>query len=149
VEAVLFIGIPGSGKSSFYRDRFFDTHVRISLDQLGSRHRERTLVETCLALGQPFVVDSANATAKDRARYVAAARQAGFRVVAYYFRSSIAEALARSARRSGKGRVPDREIIGTHVRLELPDPAEGFDAVFHVRQLGESRFEVEPLKGDT
>jgi predicted kinase len=29
MEAVLFIGIQASGKTTFYRERFFDTHVRI------------------------------------------------------------------------------------------------------------------------
>ena len=42
VEAVIFVGLQGSGKSTFYRERFFDTHVRLSLDMLKTRHRERS-----------------------------------------------------------------------------------------------------------
>ena len=34
MEAIIFVGLPGSGKSSFYKERFFDSHVRISLDLL-------------------------------------------------------------------------------------------------------------------
>jgi hypothetical protein len=30
MEAVLFVGIQGAGKSTFYLQRFFDTHVRIT-----------------------------------------------------------------------------------------------------------------------
>ncbi|RYG54885.1 ATP-binding protein, partial [bacterium] len=30
MEALLFIGIPGAGKSTFFRQRFFDTHQRIN-----------------------------------------------------------------------------------------------------------------------
>src|SRR4051812_8782542 len=37
MEAVILIGIQGSGKSTFYRERFFDTHVRVSLDLLKTR----------------------------------------------------------------------------------------------------------------
>jgi hypothetical protein len=44
VEAVIFVGLQGAGKSSFYRERFFDTHLRLSLDMLRTRHRERLLV---------------------------------------------------------------------------------------------------------
>ena len=34
MEAVIFIGIQGTGKSSFYREQFFHTHVRINSDLL-------------------------------------------------------------------------------------------------------------------
>jgi hypothetical protein len=36
MEAIILIGIQGAAKSTFYRDRFFDTHVRINLDMLKS-----------------------------------------------------------------------------------------------------------------
>jgi len=39
MEAVILIGIQGSGKSTFYRDRFFNTHVRINLNILKRRSR--------------------------------------------------------------------------------------------------------------
>lgn len=28
MEAIIFVGIQGAGKSTFYRDRFFNTHIR-------------------------------------------------------------------------------------------------------------------------
>jgi len=40
VEAVIFMGLQGAGKSTFYRERFFATHLRISLDMLKTRHRD-------------------------------------------------------------------------------------------------------------
>jgi predicted kinase len=40
MEAVVFIGIQASGKTTFYQQRFFATHVRISLDLLRTRERE-------------------------------------------------------------------------------------------------------------
>jgi predicted kinase len=58
MEAVIFIGIQGSGKSSFFRERFFDSHVRINLDMLRTRRREELLVSACLQGGQPFVIDN-------------------------------------------------------------------------------------------
>ena len=42
MEAVILIGIQGAGKSTFYKDRFFNTHVRINLDMLKTRHREKS-----------------------------------------------------------------------------------------------------------
>ena len=40
MEMVLFVGIQATGKSSFYLERFFRTHVRINLDMLKTHHRE-------------------------------------------------------------------------------------------------------------
>ena len=40
MEAVIFVGLQASGKSTFYRERFSRTHVRINLDMLKTRHRE-------------------------------------------------------------------------------------------------------------
>ncbi len=79
MEAVIFIGIQASGKSSFFRERFFDTHVRINLDMLRTRRREALLVAACLEAGQSFVVDNTNTQPSDRARHVGPARAAGFR----------------------------------------------------------------------
>jgi hypothetical protein len=39
VEAVIYIGLQGAGKSTFCRERLFHTHVRLSLDMLKTRHR--------------------------------------------------------------------------------------------------------------
>jgi len=54
VEAIIFIGVQGSGKSTFYRQRFLETHVRISLDMLRTRQREQLFFTTCLEAKQPF-----------------------------------------------------------------------------------------------
>lgn len=48
MEAVIFVGAQGAGKSTFYSERFFDTHVRISLDVLKTRRREQLIFEACL-----------------------------------------------------------------------------------------------------
>jgi predicted kinase len=132
VEAVIFVGIQASGKSSFYCERFFVTHLRINLDMLKTRHRERILLEACIEAKQPFVVDNTNPSVEERARYIGPARSNGFRVVCYYFHSPVKEALARNSRRTGKARIPEKGILGTYKRLQVPDPAEGFDLLYHV-----------------
>jgi predicted kinase len=75
MEAVIFIGIQAAGKSTFYFQRFADTHVRINLDMLRTRRREQILVQACLVAKQSFVVDNTNVTRADRARYVPPARR--------------------------------------------------------------------------
>ena len=143
MEAVIFVGIQASGKSSFYRERFFATHVRISLDLLRTRHRERSLLAWCIDHQQPFVVDNTNPTVVERAVYIAPAKAAGFRVNGYYLESNVPASIRRNDTRSGAARVPEAAIGGTKRRLELPSPAEGFAILHFVRLDGEGRFVVE------
>ncbi len=44
MEAVIFIGIQATGKSIFYKDRFFKTHIRINLDMLRTMNREALFI---------------------------------------------------------------------------------------------------------
>ena len=143
MTGVIFIGIQASGKTTFYRERFFDTHVRLSLDMLKTRHREELLLHACIAARQPFVVDNTNATARERMRYITPARAAGFRLVGYYFQSRLQESIARNRLRTGKERIPDKGVMGTAGRLELPSMAEGFDELWYVRMDGRGGFVVE------
>ena len=130
---MIFVGVQGAGKSTFYRERFFDTHVRINLDMLRTRHRERLLLEACLAAGQRFVVDNTNPTAADRARYVIPARQHGFRVVAYFFDVDLRDAMRRNQQRPGAKNIPAVGVTATFRRLQPPAAAEGFDRILVVR----------------
>jgi predicted kinase len=133
MQAVIFVGIQAAGKSTFYQQRFFATHVRISLDLLRTRHRERSLVTWCLAHRQPFVVDNTNPTVTERAVYITPARVAGFRVVGYYFESNVPSSIRRNAARSGSARVPSAASGGTKRRLVMPSLAESFDVLHFVR----------------
>ncbi len=40
MEMIIFTGIPASGKSSFYKELFFNSHLRISMDLLNTRNKE-------------------------------------------------------------------------------------------------------------
>ncbi len=140
MEAVVFIGLQGSGKSSFYKERFFSTHVRISLDLLRTRNRERQFLTVCLETRQPFVIDNTNPGRQDRAKYIEAAREAQYAVIGYYFRSKVDECLARNQERTEI--VPMAGILSTARKLELPRLDEGFDNLRYVR-LTESGFVVE------
>jgi predicted kinase len=145
MEAVIFIGIQGSGKSSFCKERFFNTHVRINLDMLKTKHRQQVLLNACIEAGQPFVVDNTNVTAQTRARFIAPAKAAGFRVVGYYFRSDLKAALLRNSQRTGVARVPDSALFSTYGRLQAPSREEGFDALYYVSITEAGEFSVEEM----
>ncbi|MBF6613005.1 MAG: AAA family ATPase [Chloroflexi bacterium] len=137
MQAVIFVGIQGSGKSSFYKERFFNTHLRINLDMLKTRHREELLLKAYIEMQQSFVVDNTNPTIQERARYIEPARAARFRIIGYYFQSSVQEAIRRNNLRSGRERIPPQAIGGTAKRLQLPTLSEGFDELYYVT-MGES-----------
>lgn len=143
MQAVIFVGIQASGKSTFYSQHFFHTHVRIDLDMLKTRHREKRLLETCLEISQPFVVDNTNPTPEDRKRYIEPAKDRGFQIIGYYFESKVADSIIRDRSRPLKQQVPEKGIRGTHARLVIPQYAEGFDKLYYVRLLPEVEFTIE------
>ncbi len=140
MEAVIFIGLQASGKSSFCKDRFFTTHVRISLDLLKTRNRERRLMEVCLETQQPLVIDNTNPTREERAKYIDVAKAANYSIVGYYFRSKIDECLERNRNRSEP--IPDVGILATAKKLERPRLDQGFDDLKYV-QLTDRGFVIE------
>jgi predicted kinase len=145
MEAIVLCGVQGSGKTTLYRDRFIDTHVRVSMDLLRTRHREAEFVNLCLQTRQPFVVDNTNPTPADRARYVEPARAAGFTVIGYLVDVDHAEALGRNAERAGKARVPVSGVMGTAKRLQRPTLEEGFDELWHATAAPGGGWRIEPL----
>ena len=140
---MIFVGLQGAGKSTFYKDRFFDTHLRVNLDMLKTRHREQRFLTTCIETGQRFVVDNTNPTRAERAVYIRVAKDAGFRVVGYYLQSRVEDCKRRNGQRPPDQQVPLKGILGTAGRMELPNRDEGFDALYYVRIDDTGAFVVE------
>lgn len=105
MEAILLIGLQGAGKSSFFKERFFTTHVRISLDLLRTRYREQRLLSVCLETQQRFVIDNTNPTREERRKYIDAVTASGFAVIGYYFQSKVEDCRRRNSLR-GVGASP-------------------------------------------
>ena len=143
MQAIIFIGIQASGKSTFYQRTFFHSHVRINLDMLKTRNREQQLLETCLRIRQPFVIDNTNPTIADRQRYIPLAQAHQFSVVGYYFQAHLSGSIERNQQRTGKQHIPEQGIRATHARLSIPTYAEGFDALYYVRIVEKHQFEVQ------
>jgi predicted kinase len=143
MQAIIFIGIQATGKSTFFKEKFFDTHLRINLDMLKTRHRERTLLKACFESGHDFVVDNTNPSAEERKRYIVPAKAAHFEVVGYYFESKITDALQRNRKRSERQRIPDKGILSAYHKLQIPSLTEGFDKLYYVMMDSRGSFTVE------
>jgi len=147
MECVILIGLPASGKSTFFRERFAGTHDHVSKDLLRNnrqpQRRQDQLIAASLASGRSVVVDNTNPTVAARAPVIALARKHGAEVTGYFFVTEAGDALRRNRAREGRERVPDVAIFTVRKRLEPPTIAEGFDRLYSVRMNeGERTFDV-------
>lgn len=142
LECVILVGLPGAGKTTFFRRRFAATHEHISKD-LVPRHakekqaRQEAQLRAALSAGRSVVVDNTNVTPAERQPVICAAREYGARVVGYYIEASTREAVARNERREGREKVPKVAIFVRAKHLVPPSLAEGFDEL-HVLRVDEN-----------
>jgi predicted kinase len=140
-ECVIFVGLPASGKTTFYQQRFAATHRHISKDNWPNAPnkdtRQARLLHDAFKEGASVVVDNTSPARADRAAVIDIARQHGVRVVGYYFTASTREAVGRNRGREGKQRVPDVAIFATAKRMVPPARDEGFDELYRVA-IGEN-----------
>jgi predicted kinase len=133
LELLIFVGIQAAGKSTYYRARFAATHVHVSKDLMKNTRdreaRQRRLIAAALAAGRSVVVDNTNATPDVRAPLIELGKHHGARVIAYYFESTVKDAVVRNRAREGRERVPDVGLFTTAKKLKPPTLEEGFDEV--------------------
>lgn len=130
MKAIIFIGLQAAGKSTFYQEKFSDTHIRINLDMLKTRHREQILFNACLEAKQPFVIDNTNPTIEDRKRYIPIAKEKEFQIIGYYFQADIEKCKLRNNKRDRF--VPVLALLVTYKKLQIPTYQEGFDQLYCV-----------------
>jgi predicted kinase len=147
---IILIGLQASGKSTFYLQRFAETHALVSKDLLRNNknpaRRQRQLIEGALQAGRSLVVDNTNATREERAELVRLGHGHGAMVTGYFFEPRVNRSLERNAQREGKARVPDVAVFATMKKLARPSYEEGFDQLFDVRTADDMCFNVSDRK---
>jgi predicted kinase len=128
-EAIIFIGLQGSGKTTYFKSHFAATHAHISRDIQQNAAREIAFIRECLCSGRSFVVDDTNATRAARAQYIREAKAAGFTVLCYFFDTPLRTAIGRNNHRKDKKPIPVPAILRTAKRLEPPSIEEGADQI--------------------
>ena len=139
-QAVIFIGIQASGKTTFYNRMMsngFYTHI--SLDELHTRNKETLAITECLESGRSFVVDNTNPEISDRAVYIQKAKEYDYHIVGVFFQSIVKDCVKRNGERGGD--IPSKAIACTSNKLQLPSYLEGFDELYFVR-INNNDFEI-------
>src|SRR5438552_6451239 len=74
MEIIIFIGLQGSGKSTFYQTHFAQTHVLISKDLFPNNknplRRQQQLIVEALQAGHSVVIDNTNASRENRTELI-------------------------------------------------------------------------------
>ena len=145
MQLVLFTGLQGSGKSSFFRERFASTHVHVSKDLFpNARNRDRRqerMIREAAERNDSVVVDNTNPTVESRTQLITLGRELGMEVIGYAFDGDAKSCYERNAARIGKARVPDVGFFATLKQLQFPTYDEGYERLFRVRLVNDL-FEV-------
>lgn len=126
---ILFVGLPGSGKSTFYKNHYFNTHLRISNDLLRTKNRTQKLLDFCRGTNMSFVIDNTCTTKEVRKRYIDYCKSISvpLRKVCIFFDTPIGTCIERNNCRVGKECIPQKAILMKAKGLERPSLEEGFD----------------------
>lgn len=145
MQLAIFVGIPGCGKSTFYKEQFFNSHLRLSLDLLNTRNKEQRFLNLTLSLQQRVVIDNTNVLREERNMYITQAKEKRYEVVGYYFDSNLSDCLRRNENRSGKDRIEKVGVIAKFKQLQPPSFDEGFDKLYFVKIEGD-QFNVKSIE---
>lgn len=140
----MFVGIPGCGKSTFYKEQFFSSHLRLSLDLLNTRNKEQRFLNLALSLQQRVVIDNTNVLREERNKYITQAKEKRYEVIGYYFESILSDCLQRNEKRIGKDRIENVGVIAKFKQLQAPSFDEGFDKLYFVKIEGD-QFNVKSI----
>ena len=147
---VILIGLQASGKSTFFRIYFANTHEHISKDLMRNNknrnRRQAQLLSAALEAGHSVVVDNTNPTVEERAVLIQQGQQYGAEIFGYYFESNLKDCLKRNQSRTGKAKVPDIGIYATIKKLAPPSYTEGFHRLFHVAIAADGAFNIKPWR---
>lgn len=141
-EAIIFVGSPGSGKSTFWKN-YLSSYTRVNNDTLRSKDKCLKTMRASLQNNKSCVIDNTNPTASVRAEYIAVAKEFNVPVRCFIFRMPKDMAFhLDTLRRVNKhrnhlsSRVGSMPIHKFYKDFEEPNLREGFAEIKEVELIG-------------
>src|SRR6266571_6610196 len=138
MEIIILMGLQASGKSTFYRTQFADTHEHVSKDLLNrsknqnKNQKQAERIERAFQEQRSVVVDNTNVTEQDRLPLIDIGRRYDATIIGYFFQPDVLSSRTRNKQRTGKAQVPEEAIYITAHKFEPPSYTEGFDTLYYV-----------------
>ncbi|OMJ84442.1 hypothetical protein SteCoe_14455 [Stentor coeruleus] len=141
-EAIIFVGSPGSGKSTFWKN-YLSNYTRVNNDTLKSKEKCLKTMRASLQNNKSCVIDNTNPTTIVRAEYIAVAKEFNIPVRCFIFRMPKDMAFhLDTLRRVNKhrnhlsGRVGSMPIHKFYKDFNEPNLKEGFEEIKEVELVG-------------
>lgn len=136
MEVIILIGLQASGKSTFFRAKFKDSHTIISNDLL-KRNGEWDLINSCLETNQNMVIDNTNYSIEKRQAYIDKVKPHHYKIIGYYFEMDFARSIKWNMQREKSKIIPRQGIQMIFKKMEIPTISEGYDELYCIDYIGE------------
>jgi len=141
-EMIIFVGSPGSGKSSFWKNYLSD-YEHINNDTLGNKKKSLKVCEEKLAAGKSVVIDNTNPGKDVRKEWLTLAKKYDYPARCFYFKINkelafhMDEQRKKNIHRKHQSKRVGKMPVHTFFKYcEEPTKAEGFEAVEIVNLVG-------------
>ena len=141
-EVIIFVGSPGSGKSTFWKN-YLSTYTRVNNDTLKTKERCLRAMRTSLEANKSCVIDNTNPTAAVRSAYIEIAKEFNVPVRAFVFKMPKDMAFhldtlrrVNTHRKHISQRVGSIPIHKFYKDFELPSISEGISEIQEVELIG-------------
>jgi len=83
-EIVIFVGMPGSGKNTYY-NKYLTDHIIIEQDKIGPRQKVLKQLDLSLKTGKSIVINATNPSQEDREEFYRKALEHKYKIKVLYF----------------------------------------------------------------